>query len=168
MTLYVPQAKIHSGGATHHLYTNAGSYYQVQWNPTTNRIPHPSSAWGVTMSVGSTITLSSGRSYYLFARPNVGGTAAGTSAKFAFHDTTSGAQYGTEGRVYTGQSSRSLTSLYSKGAAAIIIPSDFSGATLSLELRLTVLSGGLNTSVVPTNNDTAAQGIGSIIIYATA
>jgi hypothetical protein len=171
MSYTIPIARLSTGGATHDSTTLSGAYYQIGWNNTTNRIPHIQSSWGVTLSGTNTnrgrlITLQPGASYYLWARPNLGGGTTAT-IQFAFYDTSSGTQVGTVGRIQTGYVARLATELYDRTAAAVILAADFSGSARTFEVRATVLSGSISTSVVPINNDTDAQGIGSLVVFAT-
>lgn len=135
----------------------------------TNRVPFWSADSGVTISGISTdrgreITLDSGRSYYIWARPNFGASAANTSIEVGIYISGTNTLVGTKGRGQTGQSLRLMTEIYGLTAAAVILPSDFSGSTLVLDVRFDTITGTWNQNAAPGD---AAQGRGNLVIYST-
>ena len=144
----------------------------ICWTETPRGLPFWSADSGVTISGISTnrgreITLDSGRSYYIWARPNFGASAANTSIEVGIYINGTNTLVGTKGRGQTGQSLRLLTEIYGMTASAVILPSDFSGSTLVLQVRFDTLSGTWNQNAQPVNDDTDAQGQGELVIYST-
>ena len=175
MTSYTPQCPIYAASALHvnqsPIVYDSASRPILCWADT-GRVPFFSADSGVTISGISTtsgreITLESGRSYYIWARPNFGASSASTSIEVGIYLNGTNTLVGTKGRGQTGQSLRLMTEIYGSTAAAVILPSDFSGSTLVLQVRIDTLSGSWNQNASPVNNDTDAQGLGTLVIYST-
>jgi len=142
------------------------------WTETPRGLPFWSADSGVTISGisanrGREITLDSGRSYYIWARPTFGASTANTSIEVGIYISGTNTLVGTKGRGQTGQSLRLMTEIYGLTAAAVILPSDFSGSTLVLDVRFDTISGTWNQNAQPVNGNTDAQGQGELVIYST-
>lgn len=176
MTNIIPQCPLYVGLATH--VNQSPIVYDSLSRPILcwSSVSGSGSFWsadagvtigGVSTNRGREITLDSGRSYYIWARPNFGASSANTSIEVGIYLDGTNTLVGTKGRGQTGQSLRTMTEIYGLTAAAVILPADFSGATMVLQVRIDTISGSWNQNADPVNNATAAQGIGSLVIYST-
>ena len=116
---------------------------------------------------GRDITLESGRSYYVWARPLMGASAANTSIECGIYIKNTNTQLGTTGRGQTGQSLRLMTEIYGPSAAAVILPTDFTGPNMIIDIRFTTITGTWNGNAGPVSGNTNAQGRGTLVIYST-
>lgn len=175
MTHYIPMCPLYTGSATQ--VDQNPIVYDSQSRPIlcwadTGRIKFFSADSGISVSGisagrGREITLQSGRSYYIWARPNYGATVSNTIIETGIYLNGTNTLVGTKGRCKIGESLRLQTEIYGLSAAAVILPSDFSGSTLTVQVRFEILAGGWNNQANPVNDDTDAQGRGSLVIYST-